>query len=228
MPRRRASASESRQDPESDRAEPVVAEQARIHVLRDGHRILVRPLLPVDRAQMAERYAELSPSSRRSRFGTAPDELSPHQLDQLVDLDYDDRFALGAVAVDEPGEPGVGVARYARDSDDPTAAEAAVIVIDAYQHRGIGSLLLWDLIAVARAHGITTFTATVMWESAELLDAVRCAGATVEPAEPGVAAVRFQLPDEGPTLDEVDAGSPERLRHWWEWYPRSTPSPPQR
>ena len=167
-------------------------------MLDNGRQILVRPLLPSDREELAVRYTELSPAARRSRFGSAPDQLSPRQLDQLVDLDFDDRFALAAVAVDEDGEPGVGVARYARHNDDPTVAEVAVVVLDEYQHRGIGSILLWDLVAVARSHGITTFTATVMWARKELLDAIRSAGATVEPAEPGIAAVRFELPDKAP------------------------------
>ncbi len=171
-------------------------EPAKMHVLRNGQRILVRPLLATDREQLEAGYSKVSPASRRSRFGAAPDRLSPHQLDQLMDLDYDDRFALAAFALDEPGEPGVGVARYARSRDEPSAAEAAVLVLDDYQNRGIGSLLLWDLVAVAREHRITTFTATVMWESVPLLGAIRAAGATVEPAEPGVASVRFRLPDE--------------------------------
>lgn len=167
----------------------------RLHELADGHWILIRPMIASDRAELAARYHELSVESRRSRFGSsAPDELSEMWLDRLVDLDQEDRVALGAVVIDEPGAPGVGVARFARKEDDPTTAEVAVAVLDAYQHRGIGSLLLWDLVNAARARGITTFTATVLWESSSLLDAILASGANVDPAEPGVAAVRFELP----------------------------------
>jgi GNAT superfamily N-acetyltransferase len=148
-----------------------------------------------DRERLAAGYEELSLAARRARFGSPPDQLSSRELDHLLDLDYDDRFALAALVVDESGERGVGVARYACRSEDPTTAEAAVVVLDAYQHQGIGAFLLWDLVAVARDHGITTFTATVRWESTWLLDAIRAAGATVHASEPGVAAVTFQLPD---------------------------------
>ncbi|MGZ4805851.1 MAG: N-acetyltransferase family protein [Ilumatobacteraceae bacterium] len=161
--------------------------------LSDGGRILIRPLVPSDRDELAVRYEALSPATRRSRFGSAPDQLSASRLDELLDLDYHDRFALAALAVDEPFEPGVGVARYARSRDNPTDAEAAVIVVDAYQHRGIGSILLLDLVEVARAHGITRFLGTVMWENAELLDALLSWGAIVEPTEPGIASVRIEL-----------------------------------
>lgn len=184
----------------------TLTELMKVHVLRDGHRILVRPLLASDRDQLEAGYAKVSPASRRSRFGSAPDRLTPRQLDRLVDLDYNDRFALAAFALDEPGEPGIGVARYARSKDGPTVAEAAVLVLDEYQNRGIGSILLWDLIAVAKERRIHTFTATVMWDSVSLLGAIQAAGATVEPAEPGVAAVRFHLPDEVSAAASLSGG----------------------
>ena len=42
------------------------------HTLRDGGRILVRALRADDRKEMAARYEELSPTSRRLRFFNAP------------------------------------------------------------------------------------------------------------------------------------------------------------
>ncbi len=164
-----------------------------LHRSRDGRPILVRPLLAADREELASRYDELSAGARRARFGSAPDRLGARELDQLLDLDYDDRFALAAVVVEESGERGVGVARYVRHRDDPTAAEVAVVVIDTEQHQGIGTMLLRDLLEVARRHGITRFTATVGWESTVLLDAIRTAGGSIVPTEPGVAGVTFDF-----------------------------------
>lgn len=155
----------------------------------------MRRLLPSDRDELARRYAELSDAARRARFGAPSSSLSPQLLDHLVDLDFDDRYALAAIALDEPGTPGVGVARYARDPADPDSAEVAVVVLDRYQRRGIGTVLLWDLVDAARAHGIAVLTGSVAWQNADLLDAIRCLGATVVPTEPGIAAVRLALAD---------------------------------
>lgn len=162
--------------------------------MRDGTRVVVRALSPHDRDELRDRYIELSPRSRRLRFVAAPVQMSEGMLDHLLDVDFDDRYAVVAVLADEPGTPGVGIARYTRRRDDPTIAEAAVAVLDGHQGRGIGTILLTELVDAALAAGIGTFVADVMWENRDLLDALRAVGATVAPYEPGIAAVRVDLP----------------------------------
>lgn len=172
--------------------------------LADGGRVLVRHLLVSDREELAERYLELSPEARRMRFFNAPDHLSTRLLDYLVDVDGVDRCALVAFAIDADGAPGVGIARYARSHDDPSCAEAAVTVLDAYQSRGIGTALMHRLAEHARRNGISTFTASVMWENRELLDGLRALGARIQPSEPGVASVHIAIPPSEADLPETE------------------------
>jgi GNAT superfamily N-acetyltransferase len=173
-----------------------VAQNETVHTLRDGGHLLVRYLVPDDRDELAAGYEQLSPDSRRLRFFNAPEHLSERLLDYLTDVDGVDRVALTARAIDEPGSPGVAIARYARDHRDPTVAEAAVTVLDTHRNRGIATILLTSLVDEALANGITTFTASVKWENAMLLDSLREYGAVVVPDEPGVAAVRVVLPQD--------------------------------
>lgn len=180
-----------------------LAPDGAVVVLPDGGRVLVSHLLDSDRQELAERYLELSPAARRMRFFNAPDHLSSRLLDYLVDVDGLDRCALVARALDDVDTPGVGIARYARSRDDPSCAEAAVTVLDAYQSRGIGSALMHRLADQARRNGISTFTASVMWENRELLDGLRSLGADIEPSEPGVASVRISLPPPEADLSDV-------------------------
>ncbi|HUS42961.1 MAG TPA: GNAT family N-acetyltransferase [Ilumatobacteraceae bacterium] len=177
---------------------------AEVVTLADGGRILVRHLWPSDRDELAERYLELSPEARRLRFFNAPDRLSARLLDYLMDVDGVDRCALAGFAIDDEGSPGVGLARYSRSRDDPDCAEAAVTVLDAYQNRGIATVLLHRLADEARQHDISTFTASVMWENRALLDGLRAFGAVVAPSEPGVASVRVALPDPAVDLPETE------------------------
>jgi GNAT superfamily N-acetyltransferase len=190
--------------------QPGAGEHAHVHTLRDGAHLLVRSLQPGDREEIADGYEQLSPESRRLRFFNAPEHLSERLLDYLTDVDGVDRVALVARAIDEPGTPGVGVARYARDLRDLTTAEAAVTVLDSHRNRGIATILLTSLVDEAVANGITTFTASVMWENKMLLDSLREYGAVVVPDEPGVAAVSVDLPRDA----TVFVGSPlHRMLH---------------
>ena len=161
---------------------------------RDGTPLVIRPLLATDREQLARGYDALSEESRRRRFFSPPARLSGALLDYLTELDFDRHVALVAELPDQPDEPGLGVARWIRDRDDPTRAEAAVTVADRWQGRGIGTQLLIALVEAAAERGITTFVATVLWENTALLDTLGQLGARVWAAEPGVATVEFDLP----------------------------------
>jgi GNAT superfamily N-acetyltransferase len=167
-------------------------------VLGDGTRIGIRVLVPGDRDALAEAYEALSERSRRLRFFSPPKHLSPALLDYLTTLDYRDQFAL--VAFVEEDQEGIGLARWTRDRDHPTEAEAAVVVLDDWQHRGVGSALLTALIDEAVAAGIEVFTADVLWENRIILDPVRALGARIGPLEPGVARVEFDLPADDSAL----------------------------
>jgi len=144
----------------------------------------------------------LSTRSRHTRFFSPPVDLSDDDLDYLTNLDYRDHCALAAFVLDEPAQPGVAVARYVRDSDQPANAEVAVTVLDAYQGRGIGTLLMRLIADIAAHNGVRTFVHFVMWDNDAMIDLLRQEGARVEPDEPGVARVEIDLPEPGGELPE--------------------------
>ncbi len=161
--------------------------------LPDGTPILIRRIRPSDREELSAAYDALSPESRRLRFFSPPTHLSEVLLDYLTQLDFVDRFALVARTADD--ERGLGIARWIRDRDQPSKAAAAVTVADDWQGRGIGTQLLLALIEEARAAGIDTFVAEVLWDNQILLDPLRRMGAEISASEPGVARVEVDLPD---------------------------------
>ena len=161
--------------------------------LPDGTPILIRRVEPSDRKELAEAYEALSPESRRLRFFSPPTHLSEALLDHLTQLDFVDRFAL--VARTDDDERGLGIARWIRDAEQPTKASAAVTVADDWQGRGVGTQLLIALIEEARAAGIDTFVAEVLWDNQVVLDPLRRLGAEIAADEPGVARVEVHLPD---------------------------------
>lgn len=161
--------------------------------LTDGTPILIRRVLPSDRHELAAAYEALSSESRRLRFFSPPAHLSEALLDYLTDLDFVNRYALVARTADD--QKGLGIARWIRDSEEPTKAAAAVTVADDWQGRGIGTQLLLALVEDARAAGIDTFVAEVLWDNQVMLDPLRRLGAEIAASEPGVARVEVDLPD---------------------------------
>jgi RimJ/RimL family protein N-acetyltransferase len=116
--------------------------------LRDGTPALIWPLLPEDREGLRVAYEALSPESKHQRFLSDVVTLSEDLLCLLVDaVDGVDHIALVLVAFppDEP-EQLVGVGRLIRSRDQPQAADVAVTVLDAWQGRGVASVLLAELV----------------------------------------------------------------------------------
>jgi GNAT superfamily N-acetyltransferase len=168
------------------------------HVLADGTQVQIRPLLYSDREDLASGFRHLSDRSKRLRFLVPQDHLSLTDLEYLTNLDYERHFAMAAFVATAGGPVGVGVARYIREAADARVAEAAVTVLDRYQRRGVGTLLLVTLAEEARRRGVRRFTAHVLWENEVLLDALRRLGATVRADEPGIAVVEADLIGAGP------------------------------
>ena len=146
--------------------------------LRDGTKVRLRPITPDDKDALVSGFRRMSPESRYRRFMGAVDHLTAEQLRYLTEIDYVDHYAVVAFALDTPGRPGIGVARYVRSSDDPTVAEAAVAVVDDHQGRGVGTLLLTALGAVALENGITRFRAFFINDNAPVKQLLDDLGAT--------------------------------------------------
>ena len=143
--------------------------------LRDGSRVLIRPVRSTDASLIAEGFARLSERSRRMRFLGKKDELTAAELHYYANVDHHDHEALGAL---DPGSGrGVGVARYVRDADDRQAAEIALTIADDWQGRGLGTELLARLSQRAREEGIGRFTAVVASENVPMGMLLRTVGA---------------------------------------------------
>ena len=165
-------------------------------VLRDGSRVTLRLVRPDDRALLKRGFERLSPESRYRRFLVTKGELSDAELTYLTEVDGRDHFAMGAVVEDPLGrEEGVGIGRFIRSATEPTVAEAAVAVVDDWQGKGLGTLLLLRLVSAARERGIERFAGQVL-ASNDAIRAVLAQFPTVSShADGDELAVRVDLPE---------------------------------
>jgi len=122
---------------------------------KHGPTVLVRPLRHGDVRTVLAVFEGLGEKSRRARFNGPKPCLRRAELRQLATVDRT-RHVLVAYL---PGDPRpVAIARLVRDRD---AAEIAFEVVDEHQRRGIGSALTAELVADARAAGVSEITALV-------------------------------------------------------------------
>ena len=164
--------------------------------VRDGTKLHLRPIVAEDEALLHEAVAAMSERTVYFRFFSPIKRMSDALAHRLAVVDYNDRFAIVATSHRPTGkERIVGVARYdrARGTD---VAEVAVAVIDEYQRRGLGSVLLAELARVARPHGIKTFSLIVLPENREMLGLLRKIG-WIHQARlaGGVYEISFELPE---------------------------------
>jgi GNAT superfamily N-acetyltransferase len=143
-----------------DPPNPARSASGELVALRDGARIVIRPIEPADSQDLAAAFRRLSALSRFRVFGEEVDRLTPEQLREVTDVDHESRETL--VALDFATGEGVGLARYVRVPDDPARAEVRCTVLDGWQHRGVGSALVERLAARARSVGIERCTALIL------------------------------------------------------------------
>jgi GNAT superfamily N-acetyltransferase len=174
---------------------------ADVLVLRDGTRLLVRPIRIQDGPALVALHARLSADTIYRRYFGARPHLAPAVVDRFTRVDEEWRFAL--VAMRDGGEL-VAVARYegTRGGD---AAELAVVVDDALQHQGVGRALLERLIDVAVERGLDALVADVLSANSSMLGLLRVLGPptrTARDADSTTVTVDLRGHDAGPERQE--------------------------
>lgn len=114
-----------------------------------GHyQLRVGSVLPHNKTQIKEGLRDMSPESIRYRFLGSKKEFSEKELQYLTELDGWNHYAIGIEEMRTNPHRGVAIIRLVRSGDNPVEAEIAITIIDEYQKKGLGTLLM-DLIYLA-------------------------------------------------------------------------------
>lgn len=153
------------------------------------NRVSVRPIEPADAPRLIAFHEQLSENTTYFRFFSVHPRLSDVELHHFTHVDHHDREAMVAIHDEEI----VGVARFEQLGD--RRAEAAFVVRDDWQNRGVGHLLVTHLAARAEAEGVLRLVAETLTENRRMLAVFRGAG-LVERAtfRDGVMWVELDLP----------------------------------
>ncbi|MGZ6184808.1 MAG: N-acetyltransferase family protein [Candidatus Binataceae bacterium] len=132
-------------------------------ILRDGTPVRIRAIRPGDKQRLALHFEGLSNDSRYHRFFGVKNRLSSHELRYFTEPDFMRHVALVVTTGNfEDSETIVSDGRYVALGESQSVAEVALSVVDAYQRRGAGKLLLESLIELARYVHLERLEADVM------------------------------------------------------------------
>src|SRR5574340_851941 len=148
-------------------------------ILRNGQSLRIRLVRPDDKKRMEELFLRLSPRSRYLRFQYSKNHITEEDLRHFTEVAPPRRSAY--VATTGEGEKEWIVAVGSWDAlPDGKGAEIAFTVEDNIQLRGIGTLLLEQLVKAAAAYNITRFEARVLDENTRMIEVFDESGFRIE------------------------------------------------
>jgi RimJ/RimL family protein N-acetyltransferase len=180
--------------------------------LRDGSTVHVRPTRAGDETAILAFLGGLSEESRYFRFFSGAPNLKEAARRAAISTDLQESCNLVATVGAAPSI--VAQAGYVRSQSD--RAEVAFAVAEAFQGRGISTILLGQLAEVAQAAGIPSFEASVLSENHRMIEVFRESGFKVSTrASAGVIELEFQPPYSRRRSSVSRGGS--RSRRWPRW-----------
>ena len=146
----------------------------------DGQQVTIRPV-GLDDAEMERDFVEkLSPLSKHYRFLGGVAHLTPEELVDLCDTDFEDKMAFMAIIQNKGRDEQIGVSRYAVNQYED-AYECSVVVADEWQSKGLGTLLMKHLIDYARSQGVERLYSLDFAENFKMKSLAKDLGMHVEP-----------------------------------------------
>ena len=141
----------------------------------DGREVHFRPIRATDEDKLQRLFHSLTSEDIYFRFMGSMRSLPHKAAKSLVDLDYEDKYAIVASIGEEPHEELVGVCRWALDRNT-NMADVAITVHPQWQRLGIGTFMLDRLIEVAKEKGIRGFTAMVLGPNRRMMNLLHKSG----------------------------------------------------
>jgi GNAT superfamily N-acetyltransferase len=165
--------------------------------LRNGTKVRVRCIRPVDKDRVSEAFKDLDPESVYLRFFYEKTSLTDADLKWATEVDFDDIVALVVTVGEGESEAIIGAGRYLclGGAEEQATAEVAFIVVEGFRRQGIAGLLLRHLAAIARGKGIRRFSAWVLARNTGMLSVFSKSGFSVTTRGEGDALhVTLSLP----------------------------------
>jgi GNAT superfamily N-acetyltransferase len=141
--------------------------------------VMVRAIRPQDAERLQAYMRNLSPLTRRNRFLGAISELAQTELDRLTHMDRPGELALIAFAR-IGGEASMVAEAIQVIAPQSRRCEIALSVTDAWQRKGLGTLLLLNMECRARVRGARYIIGEVLRTNDAMKGLARKAGFAIQ------------------------------------------------
>jgi acetyltransferase len=142
--------------------------------LRDGRTVTIRPIQPSDAEALRAFDTGLNEVNHRFRYLSWMRPLTLEQAQAMATVDFSRRFALVATTEREGSE--VVVADCRLIADPGPSAEIAIAVADDHHDVGLGPVLIRQMLAIGRDHGVHTVEARVQYDNDHMMHVLRRLG----------------------------------------------------
>jgi GNAT superfamily N-acetyltransferase len=153
--------------------------QSHMFRLPGGESVMVRAISPQDADRLQAYMRNLSGSTRRNRFLGAVSELAQTELDRLTHMDRPGELALIAFAR-MGGEASMVAEAIQVIAPQSQRCEIALSVTDAWQRKGLGTLLVRNMECRARVLGARYLIGEVLRTNDAMKGLARKAGFAIQ------------------------------------------------
>jgi acetyltransferase len=129
--------------------------------MKNGERVLLRPIRPEDEPLEEEMFRNLSRQSIYFRFFGYIPQVNHKFLIRFTQIDYDREMAIIAELDKEGKKQMLGVVRLISDTWDESA-EFAIVVADPWQNNGLGAAMMDFILEIARVRNQKKIVAEVL------------------------------------------------------------------
>lgn len=176
-------------------------------VLKDGQKVLLRPIKPEDENMWLEMFKTFSEETVRFRFFRIIKD-TPHEVrTRYCNIDYDREIGIVGEVEENEKKRLLGVARLILDPSRNDEAEFAVVITDEWQRQGLGSEFLDYLIEIAKDKNLSKVNGVVLKDNYPMIALCREKGFRFSEGDPGEYKVEYDvLLDEGLSDGTLESG----------------------
>jgi acyl-CoA hydrolase/GNAT superfamily N-acetyltransferase len=163
---------------------------------RDGIALHLRPIRSIDEPKLTEMLYSLTEATLYQRFLHIIKRIPHEERQTYLDVDYKANLGIVLETCSPDFEPEiVGVAHFFLDPATQLA-DVAFLVRDPWQGKGLGTILVQEMMSLARARDFDGFTADVLASNRAMLHLFHKAGLVVESSIEGeVCHLKMHWPE---------------------------------